>query len=205
MGGGHRTRATPVCEYVSVRLLVPLREPPLLLRPLVWIAERKMGRRMISARVLSWSWRVALVCARLELGVEAAARGLPRRIAGLVRIKISLRVECPYCIDLNTAEHEGGGITVEEVLALRDEREETCTSFTERERALLAWIGALVATPVRLNEEVADSVVSYFSPSELVRLCALAAKVDFFARFMAGLGVPPEGASPSCPYLPRAS
>jgi alkylhydroperoxidase family enzyme len=168
----------------------------------VWIAERWLGRRLAAARVLSWSSRVAIASVRLELGIERAARDLEPRLVRLIRMKVSLRVGCPFCIDLNTFAHEAHGITTREVWALARSDEATLDSFDPRERAVLAWVEAMTATPVEIPTALATELAERLRPSELVRIAALVAKVNYFARFMHGLGAPAEGFQSSCAFLP---
>lgn len=188
----------------AMRLVVPEREPGLLLRPLIWAAERRLGKRLAIARVLLWSPRVAIAALILELATEAATRKLPRRLAGLVRIKVSMVAECPFCIDLNTLGHDALGISAAEVMAMRDEGEPGLGSFSERETLLLEWVGAQTRTPLRLGDELADRL-SGIEPKVLVAVASLSAKVNYWARLMQGLGVPTPGFQDSCPFLPEPS
>lgn len=185
--------------------LVPLREPALLLRPLVGVAERWLGRRLVAARVLGWSSRVAITSVLLELGIERAARGLDPRLVRLVRMKVSLRAGCPFCIDLNTYAHEAHGITTEEVWALARNEETRLSSFRAHERAALAWVEAMTATPVEVPTTLVATLKAVLRPDELVRIAALTAKVNYFARFMHGLGVPAEGFQTACAFMPTPS
>lgn len=188
-----------------MELLVPPREPALLLRPLVWIAERWLGRRLVAARVLGWSSRVALASVRLELGIERAARTLDPRLVRLVRMKVSLRTGCPFCIDLNTQAHEEHGITSAEVWALARNEEATHPTFRPGERTTLAWVEAMTATPVDVPTALSAELRQRLRPDELVRIAALIAKVNYFARFMHGLGVPAEGFQTRCAFIPPPS
>jgi AhpD family alkylhydroperoxidase len=185
-----------------MKLLIPEKKPGLLLGLVIFLAEKYLGRRLVLARVLAWSFRLAWASLRMELAIEGAAKRLSRRLARLIRLKVSLTTHCPFCIDMNAFGHQEDGISDQEVYAMRDGLEEQTQSFSQRERWVLQWIGAQSSSPLSFSNELKAELGKSYSPEALIAMAALGAKVNYWARFMQALGVPPAGFYQVCPYLP---
>lgn len=174
-------------------MLIPEKPIPWLMRPLIAISEKIAGKRLDPARILSRTPRIALVSGMIETGIERAARRLDKRAAALVRIQASLSVHCPFCIDMNLAEPELAGVTTREVEALRRSRPEEAESFSKNELLLLAYTKALSGSPLAVKPELIEEMNSRWGADATVRIAALAAKVNYWARMIQGLGIPPAG------------
>ena len=106
-----------------------------LLRLGIWISEKVTGRRMLPARILAWYPKVAIGSGVLESLVAHHDGNLDERILKLVRMSASFAAACPFCIDMNSYEHEALDIGTEEVLALRGQQELAIVpSFSLREK-----------------------------------------------------------------------
>lgn len=178
--------------------------PNLMLRLGITIAERVTGRRMTPARLLAWAPRTALGAGVLEATAAHAGHGLSARTLKLVRMTVSLAVNCPFCIDMNSTGHRAAGITDQEVLAIRDGRESDLASFSAHERVAIAWARGASATPVALGDELLASVAATFTERQVVILAATIAQVNYWARLIQSLGVPPAGFGDHC-LLPQTN
>lgn len=174
-------------------MISPTKPIPLLLRPLIALSEKIAGKRLDPARILSRTPRIALISGLLETGIEGAARRLTKRTAALVRIQASLSVNCPFCIDMNLADPAGAGISRKEVEAMRHSRPETAGSFSEKELQLLEYVAVVSATPLDIGPDLVDAMERIWGADATVRIAALAAKVNYWARLIQGLGIPPAG------------
>ncbi len=116
--------------------LEPPRKIPLFLRLGIWISEKITGRMMLPARILAWYPKAAVGSAILEALVAHADGMLDKRLLKLVRISASFAAACPFCIDMNSFEHEREGISADEMLAVRGQVElESVDSLSEREHS----------------------------------------------------------------------
>jgi alkylhydroperoxidase family enzyme len=154
-------------------------EPPhrisFLLRLGIWVSERVTGRRMLPARILAWYPKVAIGSGILELLVAHHDAKLDERMLKLVRMTASFAAACPFCIDMNSYEHEALGIGKEEVLALR---------------------GKLVSqTPLKFHPDFIAQINANFDEREMVILASTAAQVNYWARLIQALGIPAAGFS----------
>ena len=92
---------------------------PALLRFGTWVAERKTGKPLLIARILSWYPKAAVGAGVME-GLVAHDEGrATARLLKLVRMQVSFAASCPFCIDMNSAEFERAGITSGEIEVLQ--------------------------------------------------------------------------------------
>ena len=110
----------------------------------------------------------------------------------LIRMAASYAVACPFCVDMNSYEHRKYGISEEEAQALRGDIE-VVTSFSEREKLAITYTRLISATPLKFHPDVVEKVKSAFTEREFVILVSTAAQVNFWARLIQGLGIPPAG------------
>jgi alkylhydroperoxidase family enzyme len=172
---------------------------PLLLRLGIRIAERKTGKSMLAARLLAWYPRAAWSSGILEALVAHGDRDVEARILKLVRIQVSFAVSCAFCIDMNAFQYERLGISDEEIRALQGHVDlEAVPSFTERERAAVRYTRQACSTPLEFTPEVIDGVRRLFSARGMVILATTIGQVNYWARTIQALGVPPAGFSEQC-------
>ena len=175
-------------------------EPPgkisLLLRIGIWVSEKVTGRMMLPARILAWYPKAALGSGMLEALVAHSDRKLNERVLKLVRMAASFAAACPFCIDMNSYEHESLGIGVNEVLALRGQLDlEKVSTFSMRERLAIQYARLVSQTPLKFHPDFIEQLKANFDEREMVILASTAAQVNYWARLIQALGVPPAGFS----------
>ncbi|WP_455382437.1 carboxymuconolactone decarboxylase family protein [Salinispira pacifica] len=179
--------------------IAPPRRIPFLLRVGIRIAERKTGRQMLAGRLLAWFPRAALSSGILEALVAHGDKDVDARVLKLVRMQVSFAVSCPFCIDMNSFQYERRGISDEEVRALQGTVPiESVGTLGERERAALLYTRQACSTPLSFTPEVIDSVRKLFGERGMVILATTIGQVNFWARTIQALGVPPAGFSEEC-------
>lgn len=119
-----------------------------------------------------------------------------RRLLKLLRVFVSYRVSCPFCIDMNAQGYEGDGVSAEEVQALARGTTAERETLSQAERVALAYAACVTATPVRVPPEVIDGMKIHFSDRAFTIIAATVAQVNFWARLIQGLGVNEAGFSP---------
>jgi len=175
-------------------------EPPgkisLLLRIGIWVSEKVTGRMMLPARILAWYPKAALGSGILESRVAHHDGKLDERILKLVRMAASFAAPCPFCIDMNSYEHESLGIGADEVLALQGRLDlERVVTFSTRERLAIQYARLVSQTPLKFHPDFIEQIKSNFNEREIVILASTAAQVNYWARLIQALGVPPAGFS----------
>jgi alkylhydroperoxidase family enzyme len=167
-----------------------------LLRLGIWVSERVTGRKMLPARILAWYPKVALGSGALESLVAHHDGKLDERILKLVRMAASFAAACPFCIDMNSYEHEALSINADEVLALRGQLElANVTTISKRERLAIEYARLVSQTPLKFHPDFIEQIKANFDEREMVILASTAAQVNYWARLIQALGIPPAGFS----------
>ena len=175
-------------------------EPPqkisILLRLGIWVSEKMTGRVMLPARILAWYPKVAIGSGVLEALVAHQDGRLDARMLKLVRMAASFAAACPFCIDMNSHEHATLRINAEEVLALRGQLDlESVPTFSVQERLAIQYARLVSQTPLKFYPDFIAQIKSNFDEREMVILASTAAQVNYWARLIQALGIPPAGFS----------
>ncbi len=165
---------------------------PFLLKLGILLSERITGRIMLPPRILSWYPKAAIGSGVMEALVAHADGRMDKRMLKLIRMTASHAVACPFCVDMNSYEHRKYAITDEEAESLRGDIEHVA-SFSEREKLAIVYTRLVSATPLKFHPDIVEKVKAAFTEREFVILVSTAAQVNFWARLIQGLGIPPAG------------
>lgn len=170
----------------------PPKRIPFFLKLGILFSEKVTGKMMLPARILAWYPKAALGSGMLEALVAHADGRLGRRFLKLVRMTASVAAACPFCIDMNSHAYRAEGITDEEAASLRGDFEQVST-FSEREKLAIAYVRAISSTPLKFHPDLVERVKAEFTEREFVILASTAAQVNYWARLIQALGIPPAG------------
>lgn len=165
---------------------------PFLLRIGIWFSEKITGRQMLPPRILSWYPKAAIGSGIMEALVAHHDGHMDRRMLKLIRMAASFSAACPFCVDMNSYEYRVHGITDEEAESLRGDYENV-PSFSEREKLAITYTRLISATPLKFHPDIVEKVKAAFTEREFVILVSTAVQVNFWARLIQGLGIPPAG------------
>ena len=172
---------------------------PFWLRIGILVSERITGKTMLPARILAWYPKAAIGSGVLESLVAHEDGQMDKRMLKLIRMTASFAAACPFCIDMNSFEYQDCGISDEEAEALRLHADpETVPTFSERERLAILYSRLISQTPLSFPPDVVERVKSAFSEREMVILSSTAAQVNYWARLIQALGIPPAGFNEAC-------
>jgi len=175
------------------------RKIPFLLKAGIYIAEKKTGKLMEPARILSWYPKAAIGAGVLESLVAHEEKGLNKRLLQLIRMQVSILVNCTFCIDMNGNEFEKQGITVEEVEALQGIKNfDEVFSFSPEERIAMQYTKELTITPIVENNKTINLMKRAFNEKQFVVIVTTVAQVNYWARLIKGFGIPPAGFREDC-------
>ena len=163
---------------------------PFILRLGIWFSEKVTGRTMLPARILAWYPKAAIGSGVMESLVAHEDGQMTRRMLKLIRMAASYAAACPFCVDMNSYEHREAGITDEEAESLRGDFEKV-GSFSEKERLAIAYTRLISQTPLKFHPDLVERVRSVFTEREFVILASTAAQVNYWARLIQALGIPP--------------
>jgi AhpD family alkylhydroperoxidase len=165
---------------------------PLILKLGIWASEKITGKTLLPARILAWYPKAALGSGIMEGLVTHEDGAMTQRMLKLIRMTASHAVACPFCIDMNSYEYRDVGVTNEEAEALRGDFEKVGT-FSEREKLAIQYTRVISQTPLKFHPDLVERVKSAFTEREFVILASTAAQVNYWARLIQALGIPPAG------------
>lgn len=172
----------------------PPRNIPLFLRFGIWVSRKLTGKDLLPARILAWYPKAAVGSGVMESLVAHRDGKLDERILKIVRIKASYAASCNFCIDMNTYQYDATGITDEELLVLQGHKPlmEVIT-FSKREILAIQYAILISQTPLKFPIDFIEELKEYFNEREIVILASTSAQVNYWARLIQALGIPPAG------------
>ncbi len=183
----------------SNAFIKPPEKIPFYLKIGLLISRMITKKDLLAPKLLAWYPKAAVSSAVLESLVAHGKGDLNKRILKLVRIQVSLSVACPFCIDMNSFEYEKSDVSEAEIRGLTGEGGfKTVDSFSAKEKLALEYARLISQTPVDIPEEFMEKIKAEFTEREIVILSTTAAQVNYWARLLKSLGVPPAGFSDSC-------
>jgi alkylhydroperoxidase family enzyme len=160
----------------------------------IWVSKKIVGKDMLPARLLAWYPKAAVGSGVLEALVAHKDGNLDERILKIVRMQASFSVACPFCIDMNSYQYEDTHISQEEWLALKSGKDpESIETFSRREKLAIQYAKLVSQTPLKFPMPFIDDLKKQFSEREIVILATTAAQVNYWARLIQALGIPPAG------------
>ncbi len=180
----------------------PPKSIPFYLRIGIWISRKATGRDLLPGKLLAWYPKAAVSSGIMEALVAHTDKNLNKRILKLVRLRASFAVACPFCIDMNSYDYDQFGITPEEFSALQGETViESFPTFSLREKLAMEYAFLISQSPLLFPQTFVDRLRANFTEREIVILACTAAQVNYWARLLQALGVPPAGFSDHCEIL----
>lgn len=182
-------------------LVLPPEKIPLFSRFLLGRAEREFEKELLPGRVLTWSTDLGVASGALELYIEKGAEKiLAPRLMYLLRMQVSYHASCPFAIDVNSWKYKDHNITPQEIRVMQEVADpdkvdliDSVASFSSKEKAALKYAAAMTRTPVRFDGQLLEEMRALFSQEEIVAIAALAAKVNYWARFIEAMRIKPAG------------
>jgi len=197
-----KNQLKPDHDFIKTGFINPPPKIPWLFKLGIWIAEKSTGKRMLPARLLSWTPRLAISSGIFEAMVIHKDKTLSQRLLKLVRLQTSFAVSCPFCIDMNALELDQFKITDEEIQGLQGAQSfNDIKSFDTREKLALEYARMISQTPLSFDIAFIETLKANFSEREIVGLAATVSQVNYWARLVQALGIPPAGFSAECQIL----
>ena len=175
------------------------RDLPQVMERIMSYAEQKIGKKMMPARLLLWYPKAFVSSMVVEGLVTHRDKAIRKRMLKLIRMQVSLRVACPFCIDMNSAEFKRFDITKEEIEAMQGKKKvKDITTFSYREKLVLLYAKALTSTPIKMNPKLVTRMKQCFGEREFTIVITTIAQVDYWTRVIQGFGIQPAGFLEAC-------
>jgi alkylhydroperoxidase family enzyme len=178
---------------------------PFYLKIGIWISKIITGRDLLPGKLLAWYPKAAISSGIMETLVAHKDTNLDKRILKLVRLRTSFSVACPFCIDMNSYDYAQYGITADEISALQGRVEiDEVKTFSRREKIAMEYARLISHAPLSFPPSFIEKLKVTFTEREIVILASTAAQVNYWARLLQALGVPPAGFSDHCDLKPAS-
>lgn len=162
----------------------------------IWITKKITGRELLPAKILAWYPRAAVGSAALEALAAHPDGEINERMLKIIRITASFAAACPFCIDMNSFQSKEKQITEIELLVLQGRKGlEEVQTFSEREKLAIQYARLISKTPLQFPLSFIEDLKRCFNEREIVLLASTAAQVNYWARLIQALGIPPAGFS----------
>lgn len=136
----------------------------------------------MKARINYQSRMPKIMPALVALNRTIEDSGIARRLAHLVRIRVSQINGCSYCLDMHNHEALADGEDPRRLFLVAAWRESPL--FSDRERAALAWAEAVTRIPCGgVSDALYAATREQFSEEDLVKLTAVIAMINVWNRF----------------------
>jgi alkylhydroperoxidase family enzyme len=100
---------------------------------------------------------------------------------------------------MNSYRFEEQHISQEELLAIQGRKPlDEVSTFSTREKLALRYARLISQTPLQFPAEFIEELKRHFNQREIVILASTAAQVNYWARLISALGIPPAGFSEHC-------
>jgi len=100
---------------------------------------------------------------------------------------------------MNSFEYAEYGITTEEMEVLQGRiGSDNIHTFSEREKLAIEYAKCISKTPISFPPTLIRELTKHFSEREVVILATTSAQVNYWARLIQALGIPPAGFSDQC-------
>jgi alkylhydroperoxidase family enzyme len=172
---------------------------PFYLKVGIWFSKKVTGRELLPAKILAWYPKAAVGSGALEALVAHHDGKLNERMLKIVRIQASFAAACLFCIDMNSYQYEVTAITKDELMVLQGRKSlEEVLTFSERERLAIQYAKLVSQTPLQFPQTFIEELKRHFNEREIVILASTAAQVNYWARLIQALGIPPAGFTNQC-------
>ena len=177
----------------------PPEKIPFYIRIGIWISRKVTGKDMLPARILAWYPKAAIGSGVLESLVVHRDGNLAERILKIVRIQASFAAACDFCIDMNSYQFEEKHITLDELMVLQGRKQiGEVHTFSQRENLAIQYAKLISQTPLQFPPIFVEELKQHFNEREIVILASTAAQVNYWARLIQALGIPPAGFTDWC-------
>lgn len=172
---------------------------PFYLKIGIWISKKITGKDLLPARILSWYPKVAISSGILESMVAKGKGFEEMRLLKLLRLQVSMVTGCAFCIDMNYVNSEINNIRADEIEVLQLKKDiNEVTTFSQKEKIAIEYARYISQTPLKFPEDFVKRLKENFTESEIVIMASTCAQVNYWARLIQALGIPPAGFSDNC-------
>ena len=124
------------------------------------------------------------------IGQALGPSSISFRFKEIMILRASAKLKCSYCINTHTVVSIQAGLTQNEILALRGEKEVQNVFMDPKERLLIAWTDAMSNGSHVIHDELKESMTQHYSESEIVEISLCIGATIMLNRYATALSLP---------------
>lgn len=177
-------------QKTRIAPLPPKRANPLI-RAMYRYAKRRFGEVPEPFAVVAHHPRLLVASAVHETMLQSASRTLPASVRELAVFWTARTIGCSWCVDFGSMLQRLDGLDVKRLREIEDYA--TSPSFTDDERAAIAYADAITADPHTVTDEQVADLRVRFGENGVIELTYQIGLENMRARMNAALGITEQG------------
>ncbi|NKY89237.1 carboxymuconolactone decarboxylase family protein [Nocardia veterana] len=165
-------------------------------------SKRKFGEVPEPMAVLANHPKLLTAYAAHESLVQRATAVVPEDVLEIAVYRVAWTIGCSWCVDFGTMLMRLSHLDVEKLKDIADYQ--TSPSYTDDERAAIAYADAMTATPTTVTDEQITDLRARFGTDGVVELTYQIALENSRARTYSALGITAQGFSTDSCRVPWA-
>lgn len=161
--------------------------------PYYELDEERYGKVLNNTKLYAYNLPVLETMKAVVAGYAKTSE-LPLSLKSLVRVRIALLNDCPFCADLHASIGLDSGLESEKLTGLR--APESLAGLSRRERLALEYADAVTLSDRDVSDELFEELRSEFTSPEIIELTFAIAVENLFSKFHHALLVEEQGFCP---------
>jgi AhpD family alkylhydroperoxidase len=162
-----------------------------LIRAMYRYTKRRFGEVPEPFAVVAYHPRLLITYAVHETMLQSASRKLPTSVRELAVLWTARTIGCSWCVDFGSMLLRLDGLDAKRLKDI--ENYETSPSFTEDERAAIAYADAMTTDPHSVTDEQVADLRARFGESGVIELTYQIGTENMRARMNTALGITEQG------------
>jgi alkylhydroperoxidase family enzyme len=155
--------------------------------------KRRFGEVPEPFAVLANHPRLVFANAAHEAAASKATNVLPPSLSDLAVYRVALTIGCSWCMDFGAMMHRLAGLDVDQLRHI--DGYATSPTYTDDERAVIAYAEAMTATPPEVTDEQVADLRRRLGDAGVVELTYQVAHENMRSRMNSALGITAQGFS----------
>lgn len=173
--------------------LKPIESPKnLFVKIAYWWSRREFGKVIMPMKIIYARQPKLMFLAGRIIKFQEKNVSLPPELRLLIQTQASALNGCAFCNDISLAQAVKTKLGAEKFFALGENAEAKTTAFTEKERAVIAFINEY-AKVRQISDETFENLRKFFNETEIIEIVAMNAFEQYFNAFAIPLRLESDG------------
>lgn len=157
-----------------------------------WWSRREFGKVIMPMKVIYARQPKLMWIANKIYGFQEKEMSLDPGLRLLIQTQVSFLNGCAFCNDISLAQTIKKNLGAERFFALGDEEEKKRFAFSEKERAVIAFVDEY-AKNRKVSDETFAKLRGFFDENQIIEIVAMNAFEQYFNAFAVPLQLESDG------------